>query len=92
MFTFNHIRIFCNYHRKRAFPISKITKICPVSHIYFDIASSLSQIVMTCLIHCPYQKLDINYFTLPYSQILNASVHALLKKRWFNEIILSAVK
>ena len=40
---------------------------------------------MTCLIHCPYQKLDINYFALPYSQILNASLHALLKKRWFTE-------
>ena len=76
MYTFHHIRIFRNCRRNVEEPFL-FRKELKFVHIYFDIASSLSQIVMICLIMFCFsngssrfplpllsQNLEINYFTL----------------------------
>ena len=64
MFTFNHIRIFpnCGRNVEELFLFRKELKF---AHIYFDIALSLSQIVMICLIMFCFSNGSSHYSIAP---------------------------
>ena len=70
MYTFNHIRIFCNCRRnvEELFLFRKELKFV---HIYFDIASSLSQIVMICLIMSVRSAVIVSISSVSVSIVIN---------------------